>query len=272
MADSSSAAMQTLLPDLQLGFYRWLLLVMSIIATGSIVTAHASSPPNIVLIVADDMGWKDIGYNGSEIRTPSLDRLAAVGVRLDRFYVQPSCSPTRASLMTGQSAVRTGVTRAFLAVATGSLPLNLRIMPQYLADVGYQTFLSGKWHLGHRNKAMLPLARGFDRAYGFLTGGIGYWDHNSAGGHDWHRDELPLREKGYSTHLIAAEAIRFIESRDKNRPLFLYVAFSAPHLPNEAPADTIASYDHIKDHRRRVHAAMVEEMDSAIGGIVSSIL
>ena len=191
--------------------------------------------PNIVLIIADDMGWGDIGYNGSEIRTPHLDGLAESGARLDRFYATPACSSTRASLMTGQSSVRTGVTAAILQTSDASLPLRLKILPEFLRDAGYRTALVGKWHLGHTRKEMLPLARGFDYAYGFLTGAVGHYDHVSAGRLDWHRNEATLREEGYATHLIADDAIRQIEGRDKDQPLFLYVAFSAPTCPTRPP-------------------------------------
>lgn len=157
--------------------------------------AEASARPNIVLIIADDMGWGDVGYNGSEIRTPSLDRLAESGVRLDRFYATPACSATRASLMTGQSTARTGVKRAIFQVSDASLPLELRILPEFLRDAGYRTALVGKWHLGHASRQMLPLARGFDYAYGYLTGGIGHYDHVGGGRRDWHRNEVTLRRR-----------------------------------------------------------------------------
>ena len=237
------------------------------------VSQAAAEPvrPNIILIIADDLGWRDVGYNGSEIRTPHLDSLAEAGVRLDRFYATPGCSPTRASLMTGQSNARIGMTAAILQTSDASLPLALKILPEFLRDAGYQTALVGKWHLGHASREMLPRARGFDYAYGYLTGGVGHYDRVSAGRYDWHRNEVTLREEGYATHLIADDAIRRIEGRDRDKPLFLHIAFSAPHLPNEAPRETIAEYAHIEDGNRRVHAAMVDEMDQAIGRILGAL-
>ena len=227
--------------------------------------------PHIVLIIADDLGWGDVGYNGSEIRTPNLNRLADQGVRLDRFYSQPYCTATRASLMTGQAAARMGIQRPFLASGESTLPLDLKILPEFLRDVGYETALSGKWHLGHARKESLPLARGFEQAYGSITGGLGYWDHVNSGGYDWHRNEVTLRQEGYATRLIADEAVRLIRERDKARPLFLYTAFSAPHLPNEAPEKTIEKYAQIDDEHRRVFAAMVDEMDQEIGRILLTL-
>lgn len=227
--------------------------------------------PNIVLIIADDLGWGDVGYNGSEIETPNLDRLAKQGLRLDRFYSQPYCTATRASLMTGQAAARIGIRGPFLAAGDAQLPLRLKILPEFLREAGYQTALVGKWHLGHARKEALPLARGFEHAYGYLTGGLGYWDRVSSGGYDWHRNETTLREKGYATHLIADEAVRLIEQGGRDKPLFLYAAFSAPHLPNEAPEQTIAKYSGIENEHRRVFAAMVDELDAAIGRIIAAL-
>ncbi len=230
-----------------------------------------AEPPNIVLIVADDMGWKDVGYNGSEIRTPNIDALAAGGVRLNNFYVHPTCSPTRASLMTGQSPRRHGINHAIAKISEGSLPLSLKLLPEYMAEAGYESVMVGKWHLGHATTAMLPMARGFEQVYGHYTGGVGYWDHVHGGGLDWHRNGKALREAGYATHLQAEEAIRLIRERDEQRPLFLYTAFSAPHLPNEAPAETIGKYKDIENENRRIHAAMVDELDQAIGQIVKTL-
>lgn len=241
---------------------------------GPIPTAAAAtspSRPNIVIIVADDMGWRDVGYHGSEIRTPNIDALAAQGVNLDRFYVQPTCSPTRAALLTGRSAMRLGVTQPLSKLAPTGLPIGETLLPQYLKSAGYQTFMAGKWHLGSRQRAYLPNARGFDHFYGYVSGGIGYWDHVHGGGLDWQRDGRTLREEGYSTTLLANEAIRLIEGRDTAKPMLLYAAFGAPHLPNEAPPEAIARYADIANPYRRTHAAMVSELDAAIGRVVGAL-
>ncbi|MBT4523247.1 MAG: arylsulfatase [Halieaceae bacterium] len=233
--------------------------------------ASVSDRPHVVVILADDLGWQDVGYNGSEIETPLLDKLAQTGVRLDQFYAQPTCSPTRASLMTGQAALRLGVLQPINKNLKRSLPLSLAIMPQYFGEAGYQSVMAGKWHLGHASRAQLPNARGFEHSYGNVTGGVGYWDHRHGGGLDWHRNGKVLREEGYATHLVAAESVRLIESRDRERPLFLYVAFNAPHLPNEAPIETVDKYRQIENPNRRVHAAMVDELDQAVGQILTAL-
>jgi len=236
-----------------------------------IQVAHAEERPNILLILADDMGWNDVGYHGSEIQTPRIDALAAGGVVLDRFYAQPTCSPTRAALMTGKSAMSQGVLSPLSKINPEGLPLGQRLLPAYLQSAGYQTAMVGKWHLGYRKTPYLPTSRGFEHFYGHLTGGIGYWDHVHGGGLDWQRNGKTLREEGYSTHLMADEAVSVIDTRDQSKPLFLYASFNAPHLPNEAPAAAVERYAHIESPRRQLHAAMVSELDSAVGRIIDTL-
>ena len=178
----------------------------------------ALSHPNIVIILADDMGWRDVGYHGSEIKTPNIDALAAKGVILDRYYAQPTCSPTRSALMTGRSPMRLGVVQPLSKLAPTGLPLGEKLLPQYLKDANYQTVLTGKWHLGGRQRAYLPNERGFDQFYGSVNGGIGYWDHVHGGGLDWQRNGKTLREEGYSTALLADQAIKLVRGRDTSIP------------------------------------------------------
>lgn len=231
----------------------------------------AAAPPNIVIIIADDLGWNDVGYHGSEISTPRLDRLAETGLVLEQFHAHPVCSPTRAALMTGKSPVRLGVLQPISKNNPVGLPLGERTLAEFFHDAGYQTYLSGKWHLGWATRAYQPTARGFDHFYGYLTGGIGYWDHVHGGGLDWQRDGVTLREPGYGTNLIADDAVRAIAERDTARPLLLVVSFNAPHLPNEAPAEAIARYAQIENPFRRSHAAMVSELDTAIGQVIDAL-
>jgi arylsulfatase A-like enzyme len=228
-------------------------------------------PPNVVIILADDLGWNDVGYHGSEIRTPALDALAAQGVVLNQYHSQPTCSPTRAALMTGKSPQRMGVYRQFAKYATRGLPAGEQTLADHLKQAGYQTWLVGKWHLGYAHYRYHPNARGFDHFYGHVTGGIGYWDHVHGGGLDWQRNGETLREDGYSTALIADEAVSLIRQRDADRPFFLYASFNAPHLPNEAPAETLETYAELDNPLRRVHAAMVTELDSAVSRIVTAL-
>nr|ALS55949.1 hypothetical protein [uncultured bacterium EIL80E09] len=234
-------------------------------------TSYGFTSPNIVIILADDLGWNDVSYHGSEINTPNIDKLISSGVELDRFYVQPTCSPTRAELMTGKSAMRLGITRPISKNQKLGLGLEEKILPQYLKELNYSTYLLGKWHLGSYIPDYFPTRRGFDYFYGYLTGGIGYWDHIHGGGHDWQRNEVGLREDGYVTQLIKNDTLKIIDNHDFTNPIFLNVNFGAPHIPNEAPEESVLKFSYIENETRRIHAAMVHEMDNAIGEIIAAL-
>ena len=233
----------------------------------------SQTKPNVVIILTDDLGWGDVSYHGGYIPTPNIDQLAKDGMEMNRFYANPVCSPTRASLLTGLHIFNHGVVRPFMnpGAEQSGMPLDLKIMPQYFKEAGYQTALSGKWHLGMAKKEFLPTYRGFDTSYGHLTGGIGYFDHTAAGRLDWHRNEEPLYEDGYSTELIATDAIKIIKNKDKEKPLFLYVAFNAPHTPIEAPSENIESFSYLENDRDQVYAANVNALDFEIGRILKAI-
>ena len=247
----------------------WRTAVMVALLAGS-VSAGARSP-NVIVILADDLGWNDVGYHGSEINTPHLDHLAAGGIALQQFHSQPTCTPTRAALLTGKSPQRLGIYRQFAKNADKGLPVSETTLADHFKAAGYQTWLTGKWHLGHAERRYHPNARGFEHFYGHVTGGIGYWDHVHGGGLDWQRNGTTVREEGYSTHLLSREAVELIESRDTSRPFFLFASFNAPHLPNEAPAEAIEPYTHLTNPYRRLHAAMVSEFDAAVGDILATL-
>ncbi|MEM7511630.1 MAG: arylsulfatase [Bacteroidota bacterium] len=231
----------------------------------------ASTPPNIILIVADDLGWNDVGYHGSEILTPTMDSLAAMGLELNRFYAHPACSPTRSALMTGKAPIRLGFHTPLSKNNRKGLPLSEKVLPQYLKDLGYQTSLIGKWHLGRFKKAYLPNQRGFDHFYGYLTGGIGHFDHVHGGGLDWQRNGKTVVEEGYSTHLLTDEAILTIRDHQEGTPFFLEICYSAPHIPNEAPEEAVVPYYKLPEKNRQLHAAMVSEIDKGIERIMQEV-
>ena len=227
----------------------------------------------MVFFLIDDLGSGDCGFaGGTEIKTPRIDALAAAGTILESLYVQPVCSPTRACLMTGRYPTRTGVYTIVQPHADWGLPLAERTLAQALKDAGYQTAISGKWHLGAFEPAYLPTARGFDRQYGHYFGHIHYFMHMRAGVHDWQRNDLPVREEGYSTELIATEACRMITGRDPAKPLFLYVPFKGVHGPYAVPDRYTAAYAGITDDRRRTLAGMLAAVDEAVGHVVDTIV
>lgn len=228
-----------------------------------------AAAPNVVFMMVDDLGWSDVGYHGSEIETPNIDKLAGQGIRLDRYYVFPLCSPTRVALMTGRSPIRQGVDGPI--GPNGGMPLDEHLLPETLRAAGYQTTLAGKWHLGIERVASHPYRRGFDHAYGHLGAAVDYFTHIWLGGHDWHRNGEVVRERGYTTELITSEAIGQLRNRDKSAPMFLYVAFNAPHTPLQAPDRYLNRYLGIENRSRRLFAAMVSAVDDGVGRILEAI-
>jgi len=228
--------------------------------------------PNIVIIVADDLGWNDVGYHGSDIKTPNIDRIASEGVELDRFYVCPICSPTRAGLMTGRWPLRFGIMRAVIPPwRKYGLPDEEETLATMLGKAGYRRRACvGKWHLGHSHRGYHPLNRGFTHFYGCYNGAIDYFTHQREGELDWHRGHEPARESGYATTLLADEAARFVRESPKGQPFFLYLPFNAPHSPLQAPEAYLKRYAHLKGQRRK-YAAMVACMDDGIGKVLAAV-
>ena len=235
-------------------------------------SAQPAPRPTVVLIVADDQGWKDVGFHGSDIATPQLDRLAAGGARLESYYAQPMCTPTRAALMSGRYPHRYGL-QTLVIPSNGryGLATDERLLPRVLADAGYRTAIVGKWHLGHAERPYWPLQRGFQHQYGPLLGEIDYFTHDAHGHRDWYRQEKPLKETGYATELIGDEAVRWLGQQSAKQPFFLYLAFTAPHAPYQAPKAWLDRYAHIADRDRRAYAAMISAMDAQIGRVVATL-
>ncbi len=252
-------------------------------------------PPNVVIFLADDLGWADVGFHGGDIETKTLDRLAREGAELQRFYTTPICSPTRAALMTGRDPVRFGVVYAtILPWLNHGIHPKEHFMPESFRDAGYQTAIVGKWHLGHSQAIFHPNQRGFDLFYGHLHTEVGYFPpFSNQGGNDFQRNGKSIDDQGYETYLLAAEARKWIRARDKNRPFFLYMPFIAPHTPLDAPEELKAKYQDLPDRRgqarspsdrqsrfakltgrkslRPIYAAVVEAMDIAIGRVLDTL-
>jgi arylsulfatase B len=238
----------------------------------SAVAQPTAPRPHIVYIVSDDQGWKDVGFHGSDIKTPNLDQLARGGVRLEQFYAQPMCTPSRAALMTGRYPHRYGLqTLVIPSAGTYGLATDEWLLPQALREGGYRTAIVGKWHLGHADRKYWPRQRGFDSQYGPLLGEIDYFTHSAHGTRDWFRDNRPVKESGYVTELLGAEASRLIESHDPRTPLFLYLAFTAPHAPYQASKEYLDRYAHLADSSRRAYAAMITAMDDQIGRVLRAL-
>ena len=232
----------------------------------------AAERPNIIILLADDLGYGDVGFHGSDIKTPNLDGLAATGVSLERYYVAPMCSPTRAGLMTGRYPIRFGMQRSVVPPYRDfGLDPTEETLAEMLGSAGYEyRAVIGKWHLGHRRQQWLPLQQGFTHSVGCYNGAIDYFTHERDGQLDWHRNDKPDTTQGYVTDLIGDAAVEFIQSVPKGRPYFMYVPFTAPHSPFQAKAQDLAKYP-LRKGKRKIYAAMVDSLDQSIGRILTAV-
>ncbi len=227
--------------------------------------------PNIVYFLVDDMGYADAGFNGSkEIKTPNIDALAKQGAVLKDFYVQPVCSPTRAALLTGRYPTHTGVYSIFAPNDRFGLPLEERTLADALREAGYTTAICGKWHLGKLDAPYTPTKRGFDHQYGLWGGAITYTTHLRVGEVDWHRQDQPSKDEGYSTTLLTKDACQVIKDQPTGKPLFLYLPFNAVHGPYEVPDSYKQPYAHLPKNRQTM-AGLMASVDEAVGQVVAAL-
>ncbi|KAI5646461.1 sulfatase domain-containing protein [Phthorimaea operculella] len=254
-------------------FYAFTMVVVKVLVS-VVLYARADietkAQPNIVLIVADDLGWDDVSFHGSDqVLTPNIDLLAYTGVALERYYTHCVCTPSRAALLTGKYAHTTGTQGYPLTNGEDrGLPLSEKLLPEYLKELGYATHLVGKWHLGLSRNEYLPTFRGFDSHFGYRGGVADYyeyiaeenWNIGRVTGFDLYRNLTPSWDvEGYLTDIFTDEAKNIIKDHDKSRPLFLMMAHLAPHSGNDgallqAPPETIRSMRHVENAERRIFA------------------
>ncbi|RUS83225.1 hypothetical protein EGW08_009036 [Elysia chlorotica] len=269
-------------------------------------TKDDTRPPHIVFIVTDDLGWNDVGWHNPQILTPNLNSLAENGIKLESSYVQPTCTPSRNSFMTGMFPFHTELQRVMDPSKPTYLPLKYPTIAEKLKQRGYSTHMVGKWHLGYCNEKYTPVRRGFDSFLGFYMGSQCHYTHVKAGslvesvttstsvssfGHDLINSFLRVRTQGltegrdfrfnntvwrktegeYSTHAFTDRAIEIIKRQDPDEPLFLYIPFSAPHSPLQVPSKYEQLYSHIKSRERRIYSGMVTALDEAVGKIVDAL-
>ena len=230
--------------------------------------------PNLLFILADDLGWGDVSSHGSDINTPTIDRLLDVGTELRQHYVYPTCTPTRVGLLTGHYASRFGA-RATTPSNDPVLPDDWDTLATRLSAAGYSTGLFGKWHLGS-DPDYGPNEYGFDHAYGSLAGGVDPYNHQYKMGpyaETWHRNGEPVEEYGHVTDLITDEAARWIESQ--TAPWFAYVPFTAVHVPIKAPEAWLNEYEYAHcsadgalDRGHKRYAAYASHMDDAVARLL----
>lgn len=246
--------------------------VSSADAASGVGRSEGRAAKNIIILLADDLGWGDVGFHGGIAETPNIDQLVAEGLELERFYAYPACSPARAAMLTGRFPHRYGI-KGPVRRRDGGLPASERLLVEDFQDAGYQTALIGKWHLSHASaKESHPNRRGFDHFYGFMDASVDYFKHTSnRGGLDWQRNGEPVVETGYATDLLTNEIVLAINNRDAEQPLFVVAAYSAPHNPFQAPDDLVAKYRRKGAGRSATYAAMIDSLDQGIGKVLAAI-
>ena len=251
-------------------------LLLAVLA--SLLPAFSHAAPNIVFIVADDMGYADCGVQGcKDVPTPHLDALAASGIRFTDGYVTGAvCSPTRAALMTGRYHHRDGV-HDWLPPGKPGLDPAVPLVAGYLKKAGYHTALIGKWHLGEQPECH-PNQRGFDEFFGFLGGGRSYFPDKPKkpdAKENLYTQILRNNERvqltEYATTAFGREAAAFVERQKPDHPFFLYLAFNAVHTPMEPPEELRQKFASIEDPKRRAYAGMLSAMDSSIGTVLDAL-
>ena len=223
---------------------------------------------HIIFIVADDLGWNDVGFHNPDMITPNIDRLASKGVILNSSYVQPVCTPSRHAFMTGTYPFRYGLQRGvILPPIPKCSPLDLKFFPQKLQSLGYRTHAIGKWHLGSCNYSCTPTFRGFDTFLGYYNGQEDYYTKQVLGGIDFNDGVLPISNDEYSAVVYGKRVTDIIRTHDKSKPLFMYLPFQSVHAPIQVPKQYEEMYPNIKNDNRRQYCGMVTAMDEAIGNI-----
>lgn len=252
-----------------------LLLLTTLLAGG--VCAKAERP-NIVIFLADDMGYADAGFTGAtDINTPNIDQLASEGVVFSQGYVShPFSAPSRAGLLSGRYQQRFGFeTNPSYDIYNPHMGLHdgVKLFPERLQEVGYTTGIIGKWHLGGNAKHH-PNNHGFDYFYGFTGGAHDFFEVDLTQDDEYKqyllRNEKPAAFEGYITNAFTEDAVNFV-NENKDNPFMLYLAYNAPHEPLQAPEEDIARYSNIEDPSRRIYAAMVDVMDRGIGQVVDAL-
>jgi arylsulfatase A-like enzyme len=253
-------------------------IALALAACAATAADAADRQPNLIIILADDLGYADVGFNGCrDIPTPNIDSLARDGVRCSDGYVShPFCSPTRAGLLTGRYQQRFGHENNPVynpEDTVSGLPTSEVLLPRVLKDAGYVSGIVGKWHLGAAER-FHPLDRGFDEFFGFLGGGHQYFPERWGGKAEYTTDLMRgrsfVKENEYLTDAFAREAEAFVE-RHRDRPFFLYLAFNAPHTPLQAPPRYLDRFRSITDEKRRTYAAMISALDDGVGRLLAKL-
>ena len=266
-----------------------IILCFCLVLVGPNIDAQNKSKPNLIVIMADDLGYADVGFNGcKDIPTPNIDRIANEGIRFDEGYVSfPVCGPSRAGFLTGRYQDRFGFTTNPSIDPNNpiaGLPIEEETMAQVLKKANYNNAIIGKWHMG-TNAVFHPLERGFDYFYGFLSGGHNYFPEKLTLNNlsevkrkwQWYSTKIienraPVEIKEYLTDALSNAAVNFIDKQIKdNQQFMLYLAYNAPHTPLQADEKYLSRFPNIKDKKRKTYAAMVSALDDGVGRVLDAL-
>jgi arylsulfatase A-like enzyme len=271
------------------------LLIIAALCCASV--ALAAGKPNILFILADDMGYSDMSWQGSPIQTPNLDKLRAGGMFLERNYVQPQCTPSRVAFLTGNYPYRFGLhEHIVLHTSLNGIPGEVKTIAEKMQEGGYRTSVIGKWHVGSHLQSYMPHHQGFDHSFIGIAGTLRYWNYTNRDAHELIRNgekvyaNAPQNNEAsgntYATDMWAQEAIDVINRHDEKDPLFMFLSFNAPHHPLDAKASVLAKYDEADvdpywsgpDAKKKRNArgrtrymALVDSMDTAIGNVIAAL-
>ncbi len=257
------------------------------------ISLHAAEKPNIIFILADDMGYADLGcYGAPDAKTPNIDALAASGVKFTNAYAMgQECTPSRTSILTGRYPQRAGGMEC--AIGTGNvgrydeaialaeksdlgLPANFAVLAPALKAAGYRNAVFGKWHMGYEDK-FSPLDQGFDEFTGFLGGNVDYFEHVELSDIEVYlKGRQPIEREGYTTHLITADAVDFLrrQAADKSgKPFFLYLPHASPHFPFQGPKSdpTLPTAEEWTEGTRETYVEMLEDLDKNVGQLLDAV-
>ncbi|XP_067658128.1 arylsulfatase B-like [Haliotis asinina] len=239
-----------------------------------IISCVATQPPNIVFIVADDLGWNDVGFRNPNMKTPNIDKLATEGIIFESAYVQPYCSPSRTAFMSGMFPFKVGMQHKVLSDNQDvCVPLNYTFLPQELKKLGYATHMIGKWHLGFCKWECTPTYRGFDTFFGYYSAAEDYFNHTMGAYLDYRDNKLPAWDyRGeYSAYTFAQKAIDIINKHNASQPLFMYLPYQNVHAPIEVPEKYYNMYPNVVNEGRRIYSGMVSALDEAVGNVTRAL-
>lgn len=243
-----------------------------VVALCGFLSANGVEEPNVLVIILDDAGWKDVGYHGGDIATPEIDALAMEGTRFSNFYAYSTCTPSRAAFFTGKAPSRIGIVYPIQHDDHYGIPDQVETLPEVFQSNGYRTALIGKWHLGVQEE-LAPLAHGFDYHYGLRGGWFDqYSRENPKTGYDWYRDDKKVeREAGHTTDLLTRDAVRYIEGFADD-PFFLCLSYTAPHVPIQVDPKWAAPYVGKFDTETRIgYAGMMAQLDHSVGQVMEAL-